>query len=80
MGVWERPQWQGSRILGQCKITDSFEILSNSLKKSFDKHRIKDLSVITYERPYAWVLSQAQRYEKPFSFAHPQGAVAWVKL
>ena len=46
---------------GQCKITDSFEIPSNSLKKSFDKHRIKDLSVITYERPYAWVLSQVQR-------------------
>ena len=70
----------GGRILGHCSITESFEIPSHSLKRTYDKHRIKDLSVITYERPYAWVLSEAQRYEKPLSFAHPQGAVVWVKL
>ena len=35
----------------------------SKLKKTFAKHRIKDLSLITYERPHAWVLSEANRYE-----------------
>ena len=70
----------GGRILGHCNITDSFAIPRSRLKKTYEKHCIKDCSTITYDRPYAWVLAQAHRYETPLPFAHPQGAVAWVKL
>lgn len=29
---------------------------------------------------YAWVLRDAVRYENPVPYAHPRGAVIWVKL
>ena len=70
----------GCRIVGQCHITDSFAIDKSTLKKTFLNHRIKDLALITYRRPHAWVLSKARRYKKPFVYSHPQGAIKWVKL
>jgi len=44
------------------------------------KHRIKDLSIVTYPKVYAWVLDDAVRYKKPVPYDHPQGCVKWVKL
>ena len=70
----------GGRIVGQCQITDSFAVDRSRLKRTFAKHRIKDLALITYRRPHAWVLSKARRYKKPFVYSHPQGAIKWVKL
>ena len=70
----------GGRIVGQCCITDSFAVDQSVLKKTYSKHRIKDLAVIKYRRPHAWVLTKARRYKKPFVYSHPRGANKWVKL
>ena len=70
----------GGRIVGQCHITDSFAIDKDELANHFSKHQISDLSVISYRRPHVWVLSKARRYKKPFVYAHPQGAIKWVKV
>ena len=70
----------GGRIVGQCHITDSFAIDKGKLGNHFSKHRIKDLALITYQRPHVWVLSKALRYKTPFVYSHPQGAIKWVKL
>jgi len=70
----------GGRIVGQCCITDSFAVDQSVLKKTYSKHRIKDLAVIKYRRPHAWVLTKARRYKKPFVYSHPRGAIKWVKL
>ena len=70
----------GCRIVGQCHITDSFAIDKSTLKKTFLNHRIKDLALITYRRPHAWVLTKARRYKQPFAYSHPHGAQQWVKL
>jgi len=42
-------------------------------------HKIEDLSLID-KWPYAWVLSNAKRFDKPIPYIHPKGAVIWVKL
>ena len=70
----------GCRIVGQCHITDSLAIDKSTLQRTFLKHRIKDLALITYRRPHAWVLSKARRYKKPFAYSHPQGPIKWVNL
>ena len=70
----------GGRIVGQCHITDSFAVDKSVLKKTYSNHRVKDLAVIRYRRPHAWVLTKARRYEKPFVYSHPRGAIKWVKL
>ena len=46
----------------------------------FPKHRIKDLSIVTYANIYAWVLDHARRYETPIPYKHNKGALKWVKI
>ena len=70
----------GGRIFGQCQLTESFPIDHGDLAKHVDKHCINDTDIITYSRPHVWVMSKPQRYENPFAYSHPYGAVKWVKL
>lgn len=70
----------GGRIVGQCCITDSFAINKSKLGRSFRKHRIKNLALITYQRPHVWVLAKPHRYQTSFACSHPHGAVKWVNL
>ena len=70
----------GGRIVGRCHITDSFPVKKRVLRKHFAKHRIKDLSVVAYRNPHAWVLSKSLRYSKPFVYTHKQGAILWAIL
>ena len=70
----------GGRIVGRCHITDSFPVKKRVLQKHFTKHRIKDLSVVAYRNPHAWVLSKSLRYSKPFVYTHKQGTIVWAIL
>ena len=70
----------GGRLHGQCDITDSFPIGKRDLPKQFAKHRIVDLSVVSYRNPHAWVLNKPVRYKKPFVYTHKRGAIVWVTL
>ena len=36
--------------------------------------------MVPYQNPHAWVLEDAERYEKPFEYEHKQGAVIWVHV
>ena len=71
---------RGGRIDGQCHITNSLAIDKGVLRKHVAKHCVKDLGVIPYPRPHAWVLSKARRYKTPFEYSHLRGAIKWVKL
>jgi len=70
----------GGRIMGQCRVINSWAINKATLAKNFSKHRIDDLSIVNYARPHVWELSQARRYKQPFLYSHPRGATQWVKL
>ena len=70
----------GGQIAGQCRITKSYTINRKTLSKHFTKHRIEDLSIVTYRKPHVWEISHVRRYKQPFLFDHPQGAVIWVRL
>ena len=70
----------GGQIAGQCRITKSYTINRKTLSKHFTKHRIEDLSIVTYRKPHVWEISHVRRYKQPFLFGHPQGAVIWVRL
>jgi hypothetical protein len=48
-------------------------------EKYIPYHKIKDLTLIN-KWPYAWILKNAERYEKPIPYTHPRGAVIWVNL
>lgn len=44
------------------------------------KHRITDMSIVTYPKVFAWVLRDAVRYNPPLPYEHVQGCVKWVTL
>ena len=67
-------------VLGEARITDSLVVSLTDLQNNVAKHRVEDLSIITYSKPHAWVLTEAKRYKEPQPYKHPQGAVVWLDL
>lgn len=67
-------------VYGEAVLTDCIELTREMLERNVDRHKIDDLSIVTYEHPCAWVVKDAQRYEKPVPYKHPQGAVVWVNI
>jgi len=71
--------------VGTCKLTDVVgPLMGQELAINYDKHQIPDDElgdIITrYKKPYAWVLSEVKRLERPISYEHPRGVVRWVKV
>lgn len=42
-------------------------------------HKVEDIELLKKWK-YAWILSNAKRYDKPIPYKHPKGAVIWVNL
>ena len=66
-------------IVGKGSLVDCKGPLSvEELKETYPLHQIEDLSIVKYQKVYAWVLKDAERIEE-VPYVHPQGAVIWVK-
>ena len=44
-----------------------------------NEHKVENLSLLN-KWCYAWILSNAKRFDKPIPYTHPKGAVIWVKI
>ena len=72
--------------IGEVTLTNSFPVTRDLLCRSFEKHRIDDLSAVFQHahndnvQYYAWVLQHAEKYTDPKPYVHPVGAITWVKL
>lgn len=67
-------------IVGKCELIDSIYLDEVSYKLNQDKHKIDTEKIkYPYKKTYAWVLKNPVIFEKPIPYAHPQGAVIWVK-
>ena len=69
----------GGKLIGRAKITHCFEVPRSEFISNIHHHRVSTLATVPYKRIHAWVLSDAQRFVKPFNYVHQQGAVIWVK-
>ena len=71
-----------SKIFGECTLINSQNISFNEFLENTDKHMVKDLSLLKYDRNklFAWILVNPKLYEKPISYTHPKGAIVWVDL
>ena len=65
--------------MGRAQLVDCINLDKNTFGDHFAKHRVPD-GLVEYEHIYAWVIEDAQRYEKPMPYEHKVGAVKWVKL
>ena len=70
----------GGRLLGRAQLVDSFELIKKEFTAQKIHHCVPRLSEVRYKRMFAWVLENAERFEKPFEYEHTPGAVIWVRV
>ena len=66
-------------IVGSVKIVDCDPKPIHADDMFYVYHKVKDCTLLE-KWPYAWVLKNAKRFEKPIPYTHPKGAVIWVKI
>ena len=67
-------------VVGSCNIIDCKELTLKEYSNNVDKHNILEIKTLPYKKTYAWVVSDAIRFDKPRKYKHPQGAIIWVNL
>ena len=66
--------------MGGARQVDGFELPESDFAKRRGRHCVLRLSEVSYKRMFAWVLENAERFEKPFAYEHKPGAVIWVRV
>lgn len=68
-------------IVGTAEIVDCIgPIAPEELAAHYNRHRVSDVSIVSYKKIYAWVIANAQSLMCPVPYKHPQGAIIWVSL
>lgn len=69
-------------VFGEINLIDCIKINEKIYEENRDKHCISKEYILpyTFDRMYAWVLSEPIIYEKPFHYHHKQGCVIWVNF
>ena len=70
----------GGKLVGRARLVDCLNSSKASFMKNFHRHRVPSWAQVKYKSVYAWVLKEAERFERPFKYDHTQGAVIWVKV
>ena len=71
----------GGLLVGRARLVDCIPLSARTeaaFKKDFTRHRVPSLKMVSYKKPHAWVLENAERFAKPFTYEHRKGAVIWV--
>ena len=70
----------GGKLMGRARLVSCFHVQRKSFKQRFNHHCVPSLNMVPYLTPYAWVLEDAEKFEKPFEYEHKKGAVIWVDV
>ena len=68
-------QLHGTIELVGCRLLDR-----SCLRDLYEQHRVADLTVIKYSKVWGWQVKNPVVFKTPRAFAHPRGAVTWVRL
>lgn len=66
-------------IVGEAELIGCSESPVPKDKDLVKYHMVEDMSLLEKWK-WAWIISNAKRYDKPIPYKHPQGAVIWVNL
>lgn len=66
-------------IVGSVEISTCYQNKVAPDRKFIKYHKVEDTELLN-KWCYAWVLSNAKRFDEPIPYTHPKGAVIWVKL
>ena len=69
------------KLMGRARLVGCHQLLSDEeFESHVHRHCVVKRSSVPYKKVFAWVLEQAERFEKPFAYAHRPGAVVWVNV
>jgi hypothetical protein len=70
-------------VVGLCDLVDCVgPLTANQFRKNAKKAgmRPSEAELGWYRLTYAWVMAKPRMLKQPVPYAHPQGAVIWVRL
>ena len=70
----------GGKLRGRARLVNCFPVPRESFQRHYKKHCVPSLTMVPYVTPYAWVLEDAEEFEKPFEYEHKLGAVIWINV
>lgn len=72
------------QVWGTAELYDCVELTKELYEGAWkDKHRSNktyEELLLIYPKPFAWLLKNAVKFEKPKPYNHKQGCVIWVNL
>lgn len=68
------------KVHGVANLVDCQQVTHQELRDNAEKHAIDDLSIIKYPKPYAWILSDAVRFDPPIPHLPKLACRMWMNL
>lgn len=68
------------RVHGTVELCDCMKVTSETMKHSFDKHQVSDLSIIKYDTVYAWVFTNPTAFKEPVRHLPKQACRIWMQI
>ena len=63
------------KLMGRARLVGCHRVSRSSFEQKVSHHCVDSWDDVTYKTPYAWVLEDAERFERPFDYNHKRGAV-----
>ena len=70
----------GGKLMGRARLVKCLQLSREAFNIHRKRHCVPSWGMVPYDTPYAWVLEDAEKFEKPFEYEHKQGAVSWVDV
>ena len=63
------------KLMGRARLVGCRLLRRSSFKQNVSHHCVDSWDDVKYKKPYAWVLEDAERFERPFDYRYKIGAV-----
>ena len=67
------------KLMGRARLVGCHRVSRSSFEQKVSHHCVDSWDDVTYKTPYAWVLEDAERFERPFDYEYKNGAVIFCR-
>ena len=67
------------KLMGRARLVGCHRVSRSSFEQKVSHHCVDNWDDVTYKTPYAWVLEDAERFERPFDYEYKNGAVIFCR-
>ena len=67
------------KVMGRARLVGCHRVSRSSFEPAYCHHCEGSWDDVKYKKPYAWVLEDAERFERPFDYEYKNGAVIFCR-